>query len=198
MIHHEPVNHRGGPAPGSTAAVMTAKGDEADLFERYADRLLRATARTVSAPAHVIDEACSFAWMQLVRTQPRRETVFAWLRVVAAREAVRVLRRDQRELSLEVLADASDADASDFEAFVEDTGPAVEDVATLHDALAAIEGLPGRRRRIFLLRLAGLSYKEITARTGEQPPAIARQVRKARERLRRHFDDGGKTSRPAA
>jgi hypothetical protein len=32
------------------------------------------------------DEACSFAWMQLLRRQPMRETVLSWLTTVAIRE----------------------------------------------------------------------------------------------------------------
>ena len=31
-------------------------------------------------------EACSFAWMQLLRRQPMRETVLSWLTTVAIRE----------------------------------------------------------------------------------------------------------------
>jgi DNA-directed RNA polymerase specialized sigma24 family protein len=58
----------------------------------------------------------------------------------------------------------------------------------LREALGQIGALPERRRRIFVMHLAGLSYAEITARTGEQPNAICKQIRKARIKLRRLYD----------
>ena len=43
------------------------RGDEAELFARYHDMLLRAVSRQASAPAVVIEDACAFAWLQLLR-----------------------------------------------------------------------------------------------------------------------------------
>lgn len=59
--------------------------------------------------------------------------------------------------------------------------------AELDTVLAEIAELPERRRRIFELHLSGLSYREISAVTGEGPRAIDRQIKKARNRLRRDF-----------
>ena len=53
------------------------------LYERYGQRLLRLTAYAVRTSPDIVDDACSFAWVQLLATQPRRETVFPWLRTVA-------------------------------------------------------------------------------------------------------------------
>ena len=62
------------------------RGDEAELFARYHDMLLRAVSRQASAPAVVIEDACAFAWLQLLRYQPQRDNIVAWLVTVAVRE----------------------------------------------------------------------------------------------------------------
>lgn len=163
------------------------QGDEGALFEEHSSRLLRVVARSVSVPPHVVDEACGFAWLQLVRTQPRRESVFAWLKVVACREAIRVAGRERREVSLEGQLDGGSGEPSEhlekFLAGEADVHAAVE----LREVLDRVGCLPERRRRIFLLHLAGHSYGDITATTGNQPRAIDRQIRKARTRLREGF-----------
>ena len=66
------------------------RGDEAALFTEHHERLERAVARAVTAPHQVIEDACAFAWLQLLRTDPEREAIFAWLKVVATREAIRL------------------------------------------------------------------------------------------------------------
>ena len=92
------------PGVGDEPPRARLLGDETELFERYAKRLVRVTRSVVDAPHHVIEEACSIAWLQLIRTQPERGAVFAWLRVVASREALRLLGRDRREASLDEVA----------------------------------------------------------------------------------------------
>src|SRR5881628_2295421 len=73
------------------------RGDEADLFLAHHQPLLRHVARAVPDPPSAAEEACAFAWAELVRCQPDRERVVAWLAVVARREAIRVARRARRE-----------------------------------------------------------------------------------------------------
>jgi DNA-directed RNA polymerase specialized sigma24 family protein len=46
---------------------------------------------------HVAEDACSFAWLQLLRTQPERDSVFPWLCVVATNEARRLLKGQARQ-----------------------------------------------------------------------------------------------------
>ena len=41
----------------------------------------------VQAPRELIEDACQTAWAILLRRQPERDAIFAWLRVVAVREA---------------------------------------------------------------------------------------------------------------
>ena len=47
-----------------------ARGDEAKLYARHADLLLRIVSRRASAPQTVVEDACAFAWTQLLRYQP--------------------------------------------------------------------------------------------------------------------------------
>src|SRR4051794_29709476 len=56
-------------------AMATLRGDEAELFRRHSRRLRRAVASFTAADDATVDDACSFAWAQLVARQPERSTV---------------------------------------------------------------------------------------------------------------------------
>jgi DNA-directed RNA polymerase specialized sigma24 family protein len=73
-----------------TGTTPSARGDETDLYRRHQRDLHRAVAHTVSAPRELIEDACQTAWAILLRTQPDRRAIFAWLRVVAIHEAYRL------------------------------------------------------------------------------------------------------------
>src|SRR3954449_11334847 len=76
------------------------RGDETDLFRRHHRRLLTLVARDVSARPQLIEDACAYAWLELVARQPERTNVIGWLRVVARREAIRLVRHDRRLFEL--------------------------------------------------------------------------------------------------
>jgi DNA-directed RNA polymerase specialized sigma24 family protein len=78
----QPPTEPRGPSP--------LRGDEEDLYRRHDHELRRTVARAVYAPPELIEDACQNAWAILLRCQPRRSTVFAWLRVVAIHEAYRL------------------------------------------------------------------------------------------------------------
>jgi DNA-directed RNA polymerase specialized sigma24 family protein len=79
----------------TTNGPVALQGDEEQLYRDLARKLRTIVSTRVNTTDEVIDDACSFAWMQLVRFQPRRSTVFAWLRTVAVREAVRLDRKQR-------------------------------------------------------------------------------------------------------
>jgi hypothetical protein len=59
----------------------------------------RATApasRATSPRPQVTEDACAFAWLELIARQPERTNVMDCLRVVARREAIRLARYDRR------------------------------------------------------------------------------------------------------
>ena len=70
-------------------------------------RLKEITAFNVRAPAPLIEDACQTAWLRLTRRRdelaPR--AVLPWLVTTATREALRLVRRAERELPLDVLTE---------------------------------------------------------------------------------------------
>ena len=80
------------PTEHPTAARPThaPRGDEDELYRRHHRDLERAVAHVVNAPRELIEDACQTAWAILLRNQPDRDAIFAWLRVVAIHEAYRL------------------------------------------------------------------------------------------------------------
>jgi len=77
--------------------VPRPRGDESRLFGEHHDRLLRNVRRAVNASDALIEDACSFAWVQLLRRQPDRgPMLFGWLRTTAIREAYRLCGLERR------------------------------------------------------------------------------------------------------
>jgi DNA-directed RNA polymerase specialized sigma24 family protein len=166
--------------PPTDSAQPNARGDEDELYRRHHRELHRAVSRAVRAPRETIEDACQTAWVILLRRQPERDAIFAWLRVVAVREAYRlsaINRRDARFERLrpedgewqEVMADSRSLDAA-LEAL---------------EALRALASLPERRRTDLALKVAGYSYEEIQARTpGRTYTNVNKSLVKARRRIR--------------
>ncbi|HYF24937.1 MAG TPA: sigma-70 family RNA polymerase sigma factor [Baekduia sp.] len=155
-------------------------GDEAQLF---ADAALRAAVRHLvdNADAAVVEDACSYAWLQRMRTQPERgDTLFAWLRTVAVREAWRLARREPRDGHLELVPDSDERLAGDT----------LQDTVAAHDALRTLAALPAPQRQCLTLIVGGHSYADVTHLTGRSYSSVNRQLVKARRRLRqRDLDD---------
>src|SRR5690348_14955444 len=78
-------------------------GDVGELYGLLARRLEQIVRLDVRAPDVVIEDACQFAWSRLLHHHDRvhRETVMSWLVRTAVHEALKLLRRGRRELSLE-------------------------------------------------------------------------------------------------
>ena len=160
-------------------SAVTARGDEEALFRRYHDRLLRAVASAVHAPSAVIDDACAFAWLQLVRCQPRRDTAYAWLKQVAIREAWRLSRREHRDPHLEDLAGDATEPAAPVDAIL---------AFDAREALAAVADLPARQRRYMILLMAGYRYTDIARIAGTTYTNVNKHLVRARATLRaRHI-----------
>jgi hypothetical protein len=157
------------------------RGDEDELYRRHHRELHRAVSRAVRAPRETIEDACQTAWAMLLRRQPERDAVFAWLRVVAVHEAYRLSAIDRRDARLErlrseegawqeVMADPRSLDAA-LEAL---------------EALRALASLPERGRIDLALRVAGYSYEEIRAGTpGRTRTNVNKSLVNARARIRR-------------
>ena len=172
--HEPPTSRRGSAAP----AKLQPLGDEDRLFAAHADKLRRVVGAAVHTSDANIEDACSFAWLQLLRRQPRRETVFGWLATVATREAWRLHSRSVRDAHSDDLAALADAHGDT------DHGRGV-DRDELLDALVLLDSLHPRRREMLLLRLAGFSTEEIADRNGITPARAGKLIYQARLQLAR-------------
>lgn len=169
-----------------------ARGDEAKLYAHHANLLLRIVSRRASAPQTVVEDACAFAWTQLLRYQPERERVVAWLVTVATREAWTLAERESRETSIEALGTSESPEGA--YARLEDLGASLEDQLHARDALRSAASLPERERQALARQVAGLSYEEMAAETGDSKRTVERQLMRAHKRIR----EGGEKPNPAA
>ena len=164
-----------------TVVPPRLRGDEAGLFSEFSGPLFHSVRRAVRATDELIEDACSYAWMQLLRCQPHRETAFAWLRVVAIHQAWKLSRRERLELSL----DAPLASGVEGLALAETLAdPRFALSLSARDALRAVGELRPLHRSTFSRHLAGLSYGEIAAESGRSIRQVERHVRSARAALR--------------
>lgn len=161
----------------SRVATPRQRGDEAELFERHGERLVRIVQHTIGVPRHIAEDACAIAWVQLLRTQPERDAIFAWLRVVAAHEALRLIRAQGRQAPFE------EEPAEPEQAHV-DKGADLHLVLEVREALEHIAALTPQQVGIFSLHVAGLSYEEICEATGYSRTQVNRHMGRARSRLR--------------
>ena len=161
-----------------TGSCPSQRGDEAQLFTIHAARLRSIVGRHVRTSQANLDDACAFAWLQMLRYQPERERLLAWLCRTAIREAIKLDRRAQRSCEL---VEAGDADVRHA-----DTGGHPDDRLELLAAREAVAAarLRTREAELLALQVAGYSYAEtarvqkITTRT------VERQLRRARSKLR--------------
>ena len=152
-----------------------ARGDEADLYSRLQGPLERVVRTRVRGPAATVEDACGFAWEQLLRHQPKRgEALFSWLVTVAVREGWRLVRIEGRAMP-------DDTPAVDAVAQAERE---LEYRARALEALRALAGLRPAERRLLALRAAGFSYREIQAIERRTYTWVNRHLTRGRARLR--------------
>jgi RNA polymerase sigma factor (sigma-70 family) len=156
-----------------TDRPVALRGDEDQLYRDHARTLRSVVRMKVNTTDDNLDDACAFAWMQLVRRQPRRDTVFGWLRTVAIREAIRLDRAERGRV-------CADLDGLEHPALRDlHADPDARD--ELIDALDTLAGLQDRQRVILGLYALGLRHKEIAEVTGDTARTIQRQMVRARK-----------------
>ena len=171
------------------------RGDEAALYERYAQRLKQSVARALGADHRHAEDGCAFAWAQLCRTQPERgEYLFAWLRTTAIREAWRLAQHERRE---NAPAPREDAEAEPaWEDQIEAPKP-LEQVLDGRDAAELLTSLPKREGRYLALLAAGYTYREIAEREGVTYTNVNKHLARASRRARALRGGGAKHTAPA-
>jgi RNA polymerase sigma factor (sigma-70 family) len=151
----------------------------ADLYADLAPQLERIVNANVQAPSTVLEEACQTAWAWLVadRDSLAAGTELGWLATTATREALRLVRTQRRDLSLEQERDAG----GELRELVFEQGP--ERVFEVRERLAEVRQLPPRQQRLLMLQGFGYRYAEISAVTGDSCRTIDRQLARARRKL---------------
>ncbi len=139
-----------------TSAWVGRQGDEAELYARYAAKLRRIVAHQVRTSSANVEDACSHAWLQMLRYQPARETLLSWLVRTGTREAVKLDRRARRD---DELLDATD-----------ERHTVTVSIAACLDVLAAFEAIADARLRA----------REATHAAHGRAPAVTRETQAAR------------------
>lgn len=172
------------PTEPTAIAPPAPRGDEDRLYRQHHRELQRVVARAVRAPRELIEDACQTAWANLLRTQPDRYAIFAWLRVVAIHEAYRLAAIDRRARHLKRL----NIDEHDWQELIAEPRTLDEAVAAL-EALRTLASLPERQRSDLTLKVAGYSYEEIRVLTpGRTFTNVSKSLVKARGTIRRTRD----------
>ncbi len=148
------------------------RGDEDELYRRHHEQLLRLVERRLRVSRELAEDACSFAWLQLVRKQPGREHVMGWLYTVAKHEAFALLRGQQRATPVE-----------DMPAVEAGSGP--EDQVEARETLRVVAELRPQQQLVLLLQAQGYSYNEIVDRTGKTYTWVNRHLTEGRQAARR-------------
>jgi DNA-directed RNA polymerase specialized sigma24 family protein len=155
----------------------------AALHRACARELERRVARRAHADPQTIEDACSYAWMQLL-THPAVDLgapshlLLGWLTKTAMHDAWGLTGKRARELPLDPAAIEAQRDRPG------PVGPEPDEVAAQHARLDLVGEIPERPRR-FLLRLAlGYSYREIAAHEGASMTTTNKQIARAKRLLR--------------
>ena len=173
-------------ADSSQSIVIRAQREHEAALRRYATRLLRDEAR-----AHdVVQEA-----LLALGRQPEgerkalRSRLASWLFTVCRRKALNVLRDERRLGPLEDAPPALSPEASPASAMArgEDRG----------QLLALVSRLPDRQREVLRLRYhEGLSYQEISDKTGCSVNHVGVILHSALQSLRREWTHSFAPSSP--
>jgi DNA-directed RNA polymerase specialized sigma24 family protein len=165
---------------GDRDRVVGLRGDEAELFRGFNDELVRRIGSyVIHDDPEVIVDACGFAWAQLMRHQPDRDSNWqGWLFRTAAREAWRLSRESRRDRSA-IVDLGSDVLAEEVSPVDE-----IEMRQDVVDALSVLAQLDLRLQRVALLRALGFKHPEIAELTGESEVPVDHLLVRAYEAMR--------------
>lgn len=153
------------------------------FYAANARDLLHALRRAVGGPDALIEDACSYAWMQLLRCEHVALDAdgFRWLYVVAIHEGYRLSDRGRRDIAagapteLTLRSESLDLQIDRRERFRESTRMLGE--------------LRPRQARMVLLHASGFSYAEIATITGDSLLTVERQLLRGKRALRRQVEE---------
>ncbi|MFL5844331.1 MAG: RNA polymerase sigma factor [Solirubrobacteraceae bacterium] len=161
---------------------MSSRRDQiAEFYALKAAEHQRAIRRAITGPEALIEDACSYAWTQLL-THPEvalDDSGFRWLYVVAWNEGVKLSTRARRETP-------TGADELPQRMLIsEDAAVAAERHDEAHTRLAQLADLPARQATMVFLHASGLTYSEIARVCGVTLRTVERQLLRGKRTLRR-------------
>jgi RNA polymerase sigma factor (sigma-70 family) len=163
---------------------MPSRHDEIGAYYvEVAPTLWRAVRHAITGPDALIDDACSYAWLQLLRNDQIELNAagFGWLLIVAKREAYLASARARREPPLGQPEELPEADCDP----VDSADVMFERLERTRFRRELVRGLPDRKQVLVLLHAAGFTYREIAAITGDTPRTVERQLLRGKRALRR-------------
>ena len=155
----------------------------AALHREEAHRLERRVARQARADPLTIEDACSFAWLQLlthtsVDLGPPSHRALGWLTMTATREAWRLEARRVRDELIDHRA------IDQHRRLCELTAPSADELAAQHARLGLVAEIPERPRRFLLRQALGYSYREIAAHERVSLTTTNKQIARGKRSLR--------------
>lgn len=159
----------------------TADGHLDELYATLAARVHRIVRGGVRGPDPDIDDACQLAWTRLVdhRADVGRDTALGWLVKTARREAVRLVARSCRDLSLDALTEGGDPGE-----LIDLRAASPEVLFEHHERVAELRRLPVRQQRLLWLQALGLNYEEMGRHEHATTRTVDRQLYRAKQSLR--------------
>lgn len=158
-----------------TCHHRSAKTVEQLFRDHHAD-IVATLQRRFEVSPEIAEDACSRAWEQLLRLQPRGDRLDAWLYTVAKNEAITILQRRRRETPV---AEPQTDDNSDLMAVLE-----------ARDILRVMTALKPQQQVVLRLRAEGHSYTDIAEITGRTYTWVNRHLREGRAALREELAVG--------
>jgi DNA-directed RNA polymerase specialized sigma24 family protein len=142
------------PRRSGRTSLPARSGDEEELFRHHHERLVRLVEARLAVSRELAEDACSLAWLQLLRLRPPRANLLGWLYTVAKHETFALLRRQRAEAPVGSVGEA-----------VAEVHPL--DALEAKKALGLLAQLKRQQRLALWLRAEGYSYKQIEAATGK-------------------------------
>ena len=155
----------------------------AAMHRQHARELERRVSRHARSELQTIEDACSFAWIQLI-THPAidldepSEGALAWMTRTAVHEAWRLEARRARDELLDEVALRRELHQR------EQTTPGVDQIAAQRARLDLVAQIPPRPRRFLLRQALGHSYREIAADETVSLTTTNKQIARGKRLLR--------------
>jgi DNA-directed RNA polymerase specialized sigma24 family protein len=153
------------------------------IYRQHARELERRVATRARAEPQTIEDACSFAWMQLI-THPSidldgpSDGALAWITRVAVHEAWRLEATRARDELLDEATLRRELRQH------EQTMPGVDELAAQRARLDLVAQIPPRPCRFLLRQELGHSYREIAELEGVTRTCTNKQLARAKRLLR--------------